>query len=104
MVLMLIFLLLGVAAVSFTLLQSQVFDKVQVAVVIPETEKEVKFAASYISAMKSVENICEFIYMNESEAQKSMEDGKVQAIMMFPDHFFEEVYGIKPILKQKKGV
>lgn len=92
MVLMLIFLILGVAAVSFTLLQSQVFDKVQVAVVIPETEKEVKFAASYISAMESVESICEFLYMSETEAGKSMEDGEVEAIMVFPENFFEEVY------------
>jgi len=92
MVLMLIFLILGVAAVSFILLQSQVFDKVQVAVVIPESEKEVKLAASYISAMESVENICEFLYMNETEAVQSMQEGEVQAIMTFPDNFFEEVY------------
>ena len=92
MVLMLIFLILGVTAVSFILLQSQVFDKVQVAVVIPEEEKEVKLAASYISAMKSVENICEFQYMSEADAKESLVSGEVQAVMAFPDNFFEEVY------------
>lgn len=89
---MLVFLTLGVTAVSYGLLQSQVFQKVEVAVVIPKSEKEMKVVTRYVSNMDSVKNICEFRYMEEDVAWEELQNGSVEALISFPENFFEDVY------------
>lgn len=92
MVLMFAVLIAGVAAVSHTILQSQAVQKVEVAVVIPKEEKQVRLVAQYISNMDSVKSICNFRYMDEENAWNELENGNIQAIIDFPENFYEDVY------------
>ena len=92
LLIMIVFLTIGVTAVSYGLLQSQVFQKVNVAIAIPETESEMRIVTQYISNMDSVKNICDFFYYDEITAWKEMEKGNVQAIISFPENFFYDVY------------
>lgn len=71
------FITIGVTAVSYGLLQSQVFQKVNVAITIPETEAEMKIVTRYVSNMDSVKSICKFYYYDESTAWEEMEKGSV---------------------------
>lgn len=92
MLIMIAFLAIGVTAVSYGLLQSQVFQKVDVAVAIPKEEKEMRVVTQYISNMDSVKSICDFLYMDEEAAWDELEQGNVQAVIAFPENFFEDVY------------
>lgn len=92
MVLMLVILVAGVAAVSYTLLQAPAFHKIKVAVVIPEEEQKVKIATRYISQMDSVKSVCDFEYMNQEKAMKELEEGNVSVMIEFPLNFYEDVY------------
>lgn len=92
MMLMLVILVAGVAAVSYTLLQAPAFQKVKVAVVIPEDEQKVKIATRYISQMDSVKSVCDFEYMNQEKAMKELEKGNVSVMIEFPLNFYEDVY------------
>lgn len=92
LLLMVGFITIGVTAVSYGLLQSQVFQKVNVAITIPETEAEMKIVTRYVSNMDSVKSICKFYYYDESTAWEEMEKGSVQAIISFPENFFYDVY------------
>ncbi len=92
MVLMLAILIAGVAVVSYTLLQAPAFQKVRVAVVIPEEEKLIEVGTRYISGMESVKSICEFEYMDHGAAMDALVKGNAQAMIEFPLNFFEDVY------------
>ena len=92
MLIMIGFITIGVTAVSYGLLQSQVFQKVNVAIAIPETESEMRIVTQYVSNMDSVKNICEFFYYDEARAWRELENGNIQAIISFPENFFYEVY------------
>lgn len=89
---MLVFLTVGVTAVSYGLLQSQVFQKVNVAVVIPQSESRMKLVTRYVSNIDSVKNICNFLYMEEEPAWDELQKGNVEALISFPENFFEDVY------------
>ena len=90
--LMLILLVTSVAAVSYITLQSQVFQKINVAIVIPEEEKELRAITQFASAMDSVQSICEFQYIESEKAWREMQSGGIQAIIEFPTNFYEDVY------------
>lgn len=92
MMLMLAILIAGVAVVSYTLLQAPAFQKVRVAVVIPEEETLIEVGTRYISGMESVESICEFDYMDHDTALDELAQGNVQAMIEFPVNFFDDVY------------
>lgn len=92
LILLILFLIVGVAAVSLYLLQSQAFKRVQVAVVIPKEEKLVKQAAGFAAAMESVESVCQLYYYSKEQAWQKLKEGSVDAIILIPDHFYEDVY------------
>ncbi|MBQ9989856.1 MAG: ABC transporter permease [Lachnospiraceae bacterium] len=85
-------LIVGVVAISNFFLEAQTFNKVQVAVVIPEEETLVRQAADFATAMESVESICQLHYCSEKEAWKGIEEGEVQAIIDIPENFYADVY------------
>ncbi len=91
MALMLVVLGLGVAAVSTVLLQSQVFQIVNVALVVPEGEKMTRMAVRFIEGMDSVKSVCKFEYMEKDAAIKAMQEGTVQAVIDLPENFYEDV-------------
>lgn len=90
--LVLLVLTIGVAGFSYTLLQSQVFQLVKVAVVIPDTEEQSKLILQFLSSMDSVKSICEFEYLDEETAFEQLENQEVQAIISLPENFYEDIY------------
>lgn len=90
--LILLVIVSGIAAVSFSLLQSQVFKTVDVAMVIPEEEKQTKFIVQLASNMDSIKSISHFYYLEEKEAIDKMKEGKLQAAVVFPKNFYEGIY------------
>lgn len=81
----------GVAAVSYTVMQSQAFAQIKVAVSIPEGEKQTRQIAQFVSAMKSVQSICRFEYMDEENALEEMQSGEVQAAIVIPESFYDDI-------------
>ena len=90
--LVLFVLTIGVASISYTLLQNQVFQLVKVAVVIPDSEEQSKLVLQFLSSMDSVKSICEFEYVEEETAFEMLEDGEAQAIILLPENFYEDIY------------
>lgn len=89
---MLVFCILGVSVCSYILLQAQFFQYLDVAVVIPEEEKESQIIAQYISSMDSVESICSFHYLELDEAMEGLEENQFQAVIALPQNFYEDIY------------
>lgn len=89
---MLILTVAGVSACSYVLLQTQLFPKVDVAVVIPGEEEETRLIARYVSSMDSVESVCNFHYLTFRVAMEKLEENQVQAVLAFPEHFYEDIY------------
>ncbi|MGN0132854.1 MAG: ABC transporter permease [Lachnospiraceae bacterium] len=89
--LMLFFMLTGIGLVSFFAFQSHIFAKVNVAMVIPEEEKQVQMIMQIAETMESVESICDFVYVDQTEAMEQLKQGKVVAAIILPDDFYEDV-------------
>ena len=87
LILLIILLILGVAAVSYGLLQSQTFNRVQVAVIIPEEEELVKQAAGFAAAMESVESVCQLHYLSEEQAWQKLREGRIRSRSIFTRMF-----------------
>lgn len=85
----------GTAAVSYAMLQSGVFDIVNVAVVIPEDQNESQMVAQYISGMESVSAVCDFKYMDEQSAQKALLSNEVQAVISLPESFYDDINSVQ---------
>ena len=85
-------LLVGVLVVSFSIQQNQILPKIKIGVVIPESEGIIKKAVQFASSMDSVENTCEFYYLEESEARKGLETGDLQVVVILPVNFYQDVY------------
>lgn len=81
----------GVAAISYTVMQSQTFAKIKVAVSISDGEKKTRQIAQFVSAMKSVQSICVFEYVDEENALAELESGEVQAAIVIPESFYEDI-------------
>lgn len=85
----------GIAAVSYVMVQSGVFELVNVGVVIPDDQNEARLISQYISSMESVEAVCEFKYMDEQSAKKALHEEKVQAVIMLPESFYKDMDSVK---------
>lgn len=82
----------GVLGVSYILFRSQIFEPIQVAVVIPESEEESKIIAQFLAGMESVRNVCRFEYMEEEKARTAVYEGKAQAAVVLPEDFYQDIY------------
>lgn len=82
----------GVLGVSYILFHSQIFEPIQVAVVIPESEEESKIIAQFLAGMESVRNVCRFEYMEEEKARTAVYEGKAQAAVVLPEDFYQDIY------------
>ena len=77
--------------VCHTILQTKAFPSIEVGVVLPEDEGLLKVATTYVSTMESVESICNFQYMTESEALKMMEAEELQVVLILPATLYEDL-------------
>ncbi len=92
MLVMLIMLIAGTFLVSHFVFQSTVFEKLNVGMVIPKEEGETRLISQVMSAMESVNSICEFSYLEQEEALIKLEAGELQAVISLPDSFYQDVY------------
>lgn len=88
---MLLLVILGVSVVSRVVFHSRIFEPVKVAMVIPEEQEKVKMVTQLAATMKSVESICEFVYTQEKEAKKMLAEGELQAAIILPENFYEDI-------------
>ncbi|MGN0483211.1 MAG: ABC transporter permease [Lachnospiraceae bacterium] len=89
-------MLFGVAAGIFLLsrvfLNAQLFEPVQVAMVIPKEETQTKLVTKVLSSMESVKSICTFSYYEEeTEGLSRMKEGSVQILIVIPQNFYADV-------------
>ncbi|MBR2046867.1 MAG: ABC transporter permease [Agathobacter sp.] len=87
-----VLLIVGVLGISFGFQNEQILQKVKVAMVIPESETLINKGVQFLSAMDSIESICEFYYMEEEDAKEALEDGDLQVVIILPVNFYEDVY------------
>ena len=80
-----------VILVCHTILQTKAFPALEVGVVLPEDEGLMKVAATYVSTMDSVESICNFQYVTESEAKKMIETEELQVVLILPATLYEDL-------------
>ncbi len=86
-----------VAAFSAFMQNSQVFQKVNIGIAIPEDESVSRLATQYIASMDSVRSVCNFYYLDEQEAVEQLKQGNLQAIVVLPEGFYHDVQvGINP--------
>lgn len=87
-------LLLGIAvfACSAVFRDAKVLNTVEVAVVIPkEKGEELRLLTGLASAMQSTKSICRMRYVDEPEAMEQLANGQVQAVLIFPEHFYKDL-------------
>ncbi len=86
-----------VAAFSEIMQNAQVFQKVNIGIVIPEGESISRLATQYISSMDSVRSVCDFYYLDEQESVEQLKQGTLQAVVVLPEGFYHDVQvGINP--------
>ena len=86
-----------VAVFSAIMQNAQVFQKVNIGIVIPEGESISRLATQYISSMDSVRSVCDFYYLDEQEAVELLKQGTLQAVVVLPEGFYHDVQvGINP--------
>lgn len=84
-------LVAGIAIINLGQQKSQALELVEVGVVIPEEEWQTRMVAQFISAMDSAESVCHFNYLDEEQAFEQLRQNHVQAVMVFPESFYEDV-------------
>lgn len=88
---MLLLVITGIWSISHFVFESRIFEAVKVAMVIPKEQEQVKMIAQVTAAMKSVESICEFVYVDEVKAKEMLREGRLQAAIILPEDFYEDV-------------
>ena len=77
-------LLLGTIALlaGKVLYGEEALERIKAGVVLPADDKVAKQAMDMLSSMDSVESICDFLYMDEEEGRKRLEEGELSAHIM----------------------
>jgi len=84
-------------AISFCMIQVMnnlvAYEKIDVGIVVPDGEEgdRLKVFTQLISTQQSVEDICNFVYMDEKEATYSIANGDIEAAIIFGSSFIEDV-------------
>lgn len=84
-------LILAVVFICQFLLQSQTFSKMNIGIVIPEEESSTEMVMKLISGMDSVNSICDFVYLDEAEAQEGINNGELEAVILLTEDFYNDV-------------
>ena len=87
-----VLLFIGIILIQNELQDKQSLELLDVAVIIPEEENLLKMGAQYLSSIDSIESICNFIYIDEENAMEKLQNNEVQAVIVFPVNFYEDVY------------
>ena len=82
---------LALALICHFMLQSQTFVKMNIGVVVPDQETNTRMAMKLVSAMDSVDSICNFSYPDEETAREELADGKLAAVILLTEDFYDDV-------------
>lgn len=82
---------IGIVACSMGIQKEQILPKLKVAMVVSEDERILNMAVQFAASLDSVESICEFCYMEEADARKGLETGDLQAVIILPVNFYEDI-------------
>ena len=93
------------AVISHAVFGARMFGVIDVGVSVPEEEKETRAVVRFLSAMESVESVCNFRYFPQEEALEKLYEGEIQAVIVLPESLYEDMYtgqkgGIKVYLPQ----
>ena len=89
---MAVLLLAGAVVLSHVFFSARMFQAIDVGVAVPEGEKETKAVVRFLSAMESVESVCNFQYFPRDEAMEKLYEGEVQAVIVLPESLYEDMY------------
>lgn len=93
----LILVSLLIAAMMKLLEKDNTLTLARIGVSIPEDEAVTSYVTSFIESMDSVKSICRFEYMDEENALKEFNEGKLQAAVVIPSGFYHDVQvGLNP--------
>lgn len=90
--LMLCMVMAGAAAASYVFFGAQMFKVIDVGVAILEEETQTKAVVRFLSAMESVESICNFEYLTQDAAMEKLYDGEIQAVIVLPESLYDDMY------------
>lgn len=76
---------------NYVMKEAQLIKPVQIGLVIPKEQKMTKQLTGLLPYMDSVSDVCEFRYLEEAEAIEGLKQGELQAVIVFPDTFLEDV-------------
>ncbi len=82
---------LALTLICHFMLQSQTFVKMNIGVVVPDHENSTRMAMKLISAMDSVDSICNFSYPDEDTAREELKEGKLEAVILLTEDFYDDV-------------
>lgn len=89
--LVLLLLTAGIVVVTVALQKANVLTKVNVALLIPESEQETKTVADLAASLESIKSVCNILYYDDEEiAMRDLKEETLQALVVFPDHFYED--------------
>lgn len=84
-------LAIGIFFLSRIMMHAQVFQAIEVGLVIPKEEKQTQMVTQFLEQMESVRTVCHFQYMEEDKAREALEAGEIQTALLFPEHFYQDV-------------
>lgn len=84
---------IGTAGIGFVMTHLADYEKVTVAMVLPEGEEgsTLKSLSSLIQMQESVSDIANFTYLSEEDARKGIKDGSIQAAIILGDTFINDI-------------
>ena len=80
-----------VTGMYFLMMETTVFPKIEVGVVVPEKNTMVEMITNYISSMKSVESVCDFHYVSYEEGESMLSEGSLQVVVVLPANLYEDL-------------
>ncbi|MCR5771452.1 MAG: ABC transporter permease [Butyrivibrio sp.] len=84
---------LGMAGIGFIMTHLTDYEKVTVAMVLPESDETdtLRALSTLIQMQESVDEIATFTYLSRQEAEEGIKDGSIQAAIILGDTFINDV-------------
>lgn len=79
------------------MMQTTLFPKIDVGVVVSEEDTLMEMAASYISAMDSVESVCNFHYVTYEEGESMLSEGELQVVVVLPATLYDDLNNLESV-------
>ena len=73
------------------MLQTTLFPKIEVGIVMDEEDGIMELAANYIFAMESVESVCNFQYVDYEDGEEMLSEGELQVVIVLPATLYDDL-------------